>query len=116
MSALATQVLAADNVFGATSPLIRFIDFIAGPFAYGVVIVALVATVGTLALGGEFSGFARRMPIVVVAGAIVILADTVLGNLFGGARGFSVPPDMPLEVWRMGEPDMPDGVSGGTDP
>ena len=100
--ALATPLLASDQIFGTSSPLLRFISFITGPFAYAVVIVALVASVGTLAIGGEFSGFARRMPIIVVAGGIVILARTVLSNLFGGNQAFTVPPDMDLEAWQTG--------------
>ena len=83
--------LAADELFGTDSPLLKFIDFIIGPFAYGVVIIALVVTVGVLAIGGEFSGFSRRMPIVVVAGAIVILAGTVITNLFGRDRAADLP-------------------------
>ncbi len=86
-----SAAMAADNIFGGGSPLTQFVDFVTGPMAYAVVIVALVITVGTLALGGEFSGFARRMPIVVIAGGIVILADTVIGNLFGGSRAFTLP-------------------------
>lgn len=85
-------VWAGDDIFGTDSPLTNFVDFIVGPFAYMVVIVALVVSVGILALGGEFNGFARRLPIIVVAGGIVILADTVLGNLFGGSRAFTLPP------------------------
>jgi len=42
-------------------------------------------------IGGEFSGFARRMPIVVVAGAIVILAGNVIKNLFGADRAAEWP-------------------------
>ncbi len=83
--------LAEDEFFGENSPLLIFVDFMTGPFAYGVVIVALVATVGALTVGGEFAGFARRMPIVVVAGAIVILASTVIKNLFGADRAADVP-------------------------
>lgn len=102
--------LAADNIFGGASPLTQFVDFVVGPMAYAVVIVALVITVGTLALGGEFSGFARRMPIVVIAGGIVILADTVIGNLFGGARAFTVP-----DHWEVTVP-LPDGALPGSVP
>ena len=83
---------AQDELFGTNSPLLTFVDFLTGPFAYGVVIVALVVTVGALMVGGEFSGFARRMPIVVVAGAIVILASTVIKNLFGADRAADWPP------------------------
>lgn len=97
--ALPDAALAGDQIFGTSSPLTKFVDFVTGPFAYMVVIVALVATVGVLALGGEFSGFSRRMPIIVVAGGIVILAQTVLGNLFGSSRAASLPPGM--ELHRM---------------
>ena len=92
------HAVTSGNIFGGTNPLLTFVEFITGPFAYLVVIVALVATVGTLALGGEFSGFARRMPIIAVAGGIVILADNVLTSLFGSS-GYSVPPDIDLEAW-----------------
>jgi len=96
--ALPDAARAGDNIFGTDSPLTKFVDFTTGPFAYMVVIVALVATVGVLALGGEFSGFSRRIPIVVVAGAIVILAQTVLGNLFGAGRAATLPPGMAHQV------------------
>lgn len=96
--ALPGAAWAGDNIFGTDSPLTKFVDFTTGPFAYMVVIVALVATVGVLALGGEFSGFSRRIPIVVVAGGIVILAQTVLGNLFGAGRAASLPPGMVHQI------------------
>ena len=103
---------ATDDIFGTDSPLTKFVDFLLGPFAYGVVIVSLVVTVGMLVIGAEFSGFARRMPIIVVAGGIVILADTVLGNLFGGSRAASLPPtaeitEPPPELFIAGN----DGLS-----
>ena len=87
----AGPALGADSFFGTESPLLKFVDFIVGPFAYAVVIIALVITVGVLAIGGEFSGFARRMPIVVVAGGIVILAGDVISNLFGANRAADIP-------------------------
>ena len=96
--ALPDAAWAGDNIFGTDSPLTKFVDFTTGPFAYMVVIVALVATVGVLALGGEFSGFSRRIPIVVVAGGIVILAQTVLGNLFGAGRAATLPPGMAQQI------------------
>ena len=117
--ALPDAAQAADNIFGTESPLTRFADFVSGPFAYLVVIVALVATVGVLALGGEFSGFSRRMPIIVVAGGVVILAQTVMGNLFGSSRAANLPPEIeirqeldtrPHEATHSGtitEPDRP---------
>ena len=99
----------ADSFFGTESPLLKFVDFIVGPFAYAVVIIALVITVGVLAIGGEFSGFARRMPIVVVAGGIVILAGDVISNLFGANRAADIPrrgalaalSDSPASPWMV---------------
>ena len=92
MAIAAEPAMAEDKFFGTDSPLLKFVDFMTGPFAYGVVIIALVVTVGALSVGGEFAGFARRMPIVVVAGAIVILASTVIKNLFGADRAAVWPP------------------------
>ena len=95
----------ADSFFGTESPLLKFVDFIVGPFAYAVVIIALVITVGVLAIGGEFSGFARRMPIVVVAGGIVILAGDVISNLFGANRAADIPRPAALGPLSDGQAD-----------
>ena len=103
----ASPVLAADKVFGTESPITRFVDFISGPFAYLIVIVALVATVGALALGGEFSGFSRRIPVVVLAGGVVIMAGTVISNLFGQDRTFEIPPHWQVEPWAGENPPPP---------
>ena len=101
----AGPALAADSFFGTESPLLKFVDFIVGPFAYAVVIIALVITVGVLAIGGEFSGFARRMPIVVVAGGIVILAGDVIRNLFGASRAADIPRPAALAPLSDGQAD-----------
>lgn len=85
---------AADTIFGSRSPLQRFITFITGIFAYMLVIVGVVMTVGGLILGSDMSGLSRRAPIVVVAGAVLILADVFVGGLFGAQGGYSVPPDL----------------------
>ena len=89
---------AQSNLFGGSNPLQVFVDFMTGPFAYGLVIVGIVATGAALVFGSEFSGFARRMPLVAVAGGVVILADEVVSSMFGGG-GFSVPLDMALQSW-----------------
>ncbi len=95
------------NLFGGNNPLQVFVDFMAGPFAYGLVIVGVVATGASLVFGSDFSGFARRMPLVAVAGGVVILAERVVSSMFGGG-GFSVPPDMLLQAWPW-----PDGTGAG---
>ena len=121
LAAVAEPALAADELFGTDSPLLKFVDFMVGPFAYGVTIVALVVTVGALMIGGEFAGFARRMPIVVVAGAIVILAGNVIKNLFGADRaaewpaGKSIDP-IPTEYHCMPAQAAPLWPAPGTSP
>ncbi len=85
---------AADPIFGTASPLKKFIGFITGIFAYMLVIVGTVVTLGGLILGSDMSGFARRAPVVVVAGAVLILADKMVLNLFGTSVGAEIPPDM----------------------
>ena len=84
---------------GGNNPLQALVDFMTGPFAYGLVIIGIVATGASLVFGSDFSGFARRMPLVAVAGGVVILADNVVNALFGGGAGASIPPDALLQAW-----------------
>ena len=86
---------AADNIFGAASPLATFINFITGIFAYMLVIVGVVVTLGGLILGSDMSGFSRRAPLVVISGAVLILADTMVTTLFTGSQGYELPPSPP---------------------
>ena len=92
--ALPVAAGATDPIFGFASPLKAFIVFITGIFAYMLVIVGTVVTLGGLILGSDMSGFARRAPLVVVAGAVLIMADTMVEKLFGGPVGAEIPPDM----------------------
>ena len=90
----------ATGLFGSgNNPLTALVDFMVGPFAYGLVIIGIVATGASLVFGSDFSGFARRMPLVAVAGGVVILADNVVNALFGGGAGASIPPDALLQAW-----------------
>lgn len=91
------------NIFGGVDPLGVFVSFVTGPLAYGVVIVGLLATGASLIFGSDLSGFARRMPLVVLAGGVVIVADNVVNALFGVGSGFSVPPGMALHAWPWPE-------------
>ena len=115
--ALATvPLLAADpalasattGIFGGQNPLAVFVEFMTGPFAYALVILAILAAGGSLVFGGDFSGYSRRFVLVAVAGAAVILADDLVRSLFGGGAGYSVPPDMLLQAWPW-----PDGAEAG---
>lgn len=91
LAATVEPALAQDEIFTSNSPIETFISFITGIFAYMLLIVGLVITLGGLVLGSDMSGFARRAPLVVVAGAVLILADTVVGNLFSGSQGMNAP-------------------------
>ena len=82
---------AADNIFGTSSPLQRFITFITGIFAYMLVIIGVIVTLGGLILGSDMSGFSRRAPLVVISGAVLILADIMVGALFGAQGGYELP-------------------------
>ncbi len=86
------------NIFGTGNPLQELADFMTGPFAYIVVLLALLAAGATLAYGGDFSGYSRRFLLVAAAGAFVIFAEQVVGRLFTGA-GLEVPPDMTVQAW-----------------
>ncbi|MXX88012.1 MAG: hypothetical protein F4213_18690 [Boseongicola sp. SB0677_bin_26] len=95
--ALAASV-GSGNIFGTGNPLQALADFMTGPFAYVVVLLALLAAGATLAYGGDFSGYSRRFLLVAAAGAFVIFAEQVVGRLFTGA-GFDVPHGMALQAW-----------------
>ena len=108
---LAAPALAgADQIFGSSSPLERFADFVTGPFAYVSVIAGLVTTAYMWVMGGELSGFARRMPIIAIAGGLILAAESVVGNLFGTTSGYELPAE-----WA-GIPADAGGGSGNLDP
>ena len=99
---------ATTTLFGGQNPLQVFVNFMTGPFAYAVVILAVIAAGASLAYGGDFSGYSRRFLLVAAAGAIVVLADNVVSALFGGGSAYSVPPDMLLQAWPW-----PNGTEAG---
>lgn len=105
IAADAAAAATSTNFFGGTNPLQTFVDFMTGPFAYAVVILALLAAGGSLVYGGDFSGYSKRFLLVAAAGAVVAFADQVVNALFGGGVGFAVPPDMLLQAWPW-----PDGI------
>ena len=108
LSAEAAAAATSTNFFGGTNPLQTFVDFMTGPFAYAVVILALLAAGAAMVYGGDFSGYSKRFLMVAAAGAVVAFADQVVGALFGGGVGIAVPPDMLLQAWPW-----PDGIAAG---
>lgn len=100
----AFATLTSTNIFTSRNPLETLVNFMTGPFAYGLLIIGIVATGASLIFGTDFSGFSRRMPLVAAAGAVLILADELVQVLFGAQAGFSVPPDMVLQAWPWPNP------------
>lgn len=106
----AATAAASTSFFGGANPLQVLADFFTGPFAYIVVVLALLAAGGSLVYGGDFSGYSKRFLLVAAAGAVVAFADQVANALFGTGAGFVVPPDMLLQAWPW-----PDGIETGTE-
>ena len=76
-----------DDIFGTTSPFKAFTDFITGPFAYFVAIVAIVVFGAMLVSGSDFSGLSRRAPMILLAIGIILGAKTIIDKLYGGTSG-----------------------------
>lgn len=109
LMAASPALATAGNIFGSgQNPLTNFVAFMTGPFAYAIVILALLAAGAAFAYGGDFSGWSRRFLLVAGGGGMVVMADTVVSNLFGASTGFSVPPDMLFQPWPW-----PDGAEAG---
>lgn len=87
----------ANDIFGDASPIQKLTDFITGPFAFLIVIMAIVIVGALLIFGNDLSGFGRRMLLVVLAGGMILGATTVVSKLFNsGAAGASFAPgDLP---------------------
>ncbi len=95
LTSLPGAAFATDQIFTGRSPIMAFTDFILGPFAYMLIILGLVATLGGLILGSDMGGFARRAPLAVLAGAVLAGANIMASTLFGESRAYTIP-----EVWR----------------
>ena len=94
---------ADESIFGGGSPLERFRDFILGPFAYTLVIGGLAMTGANLVFGGQMDSLGRRSVMVVIAGGILIFADSVLDNIFAGRGGASLAPNEVAILWAETE-------------
>ena len=88
-----------EAIFGGGSPLERFRDFILGPFAYTLVIGGLAMTGANLVFGGQMDSLGRRSVMVVIAGGILIFADSVLNNIFTGRGGASLAGHEEIVPW-----------------
>jgi type IV secretory pathway VirB2 component (pilin) len=87
---------ATDDIFGTKSPFNTFVDFVTGPLAYFLVIIGVAITGVLLLSGNDFSPFMRRVPMLVVAAGFVLLAGTVMTNLFGVSEGALAPASLEI--------------------
>jgi type IV secretion system protein TrbC len=62
-------------------PLEQITDSLTGPIAKGIGVVALAASGGMLAVGGELSDFTKRIMMVVLAVAVMVLAGNFMDTL-----------------------------------
>lgn len=64
------------------TPLQTLETSIKGPVAYGLALLGIVASGGMLIFGGEISEFTRRIMYVVLVGAVILGAASLLTTLF----------------------------------
>ena len=66
-------------------PLATFQQSIQGPVAYAISVMGVVVCGAILVFGGEIGEFVRRFIMLLLAIALLVLADQVLSNFFSGA-------------------------------
>jgi len=64
------------------TPLQTLETSLKGPVAYGLALLGIVASGGMLIFGGEISEFTRRIMYIVLVGAVILGAATMLTTLF----------------------------------
>jgi len=88
----ATSFIFANTAFAQAaglpweSPLESIADSLTGPIAKSIGVVALAASGGMLAFGGELSDFTKRIMMVVLALSVMLLAQNFM-NLFPSGGG-----------------------------
>ena len=75
MSKYAYAALPWDDALG------KLKDSLTGPVAKAIGVIAMAITGAMLAFGGELSEFAKRMCMVVLALAVMLLANTMISGL-----------------------------------
>jgi type IV secretion system protein TrbC len=90
--ALAAAVLVSPSLAHASAtgggglpwetPLQTIETSIKGPVAYGLALLGIVASGGMLIFGGEISEFTRRIMYIVLVGAVILGAASLLTTLF----------------------------------
>jgi len=88
------QLAAATESSGTAwdTPLTTLRAAITGPIAYTISILGIVVAGGMLTFGGELNEFARRMIMLILVIALVMLAIQFLGTLWGVSGAEITPP------------------------
>ncbi|SGZ00233.1 TrbC/VirB2 family protein [Moritella viscosa] len=63
-------------------PLTKLVNSITGPVAFGISVLALVASVAGLVFGGELSGLIKNMLFLALGISVIVFATNMLRSLF----------------------------------
>ena len=63
------------------SPLTKLVESITGPVAFGISVLALVASVAGLVFGGELSGLIKNMLFLALGISVIVFATNMLRSL-----------------------------------
>lgn len=64
-------------------PLMKVVDSITGPVAFGVSVLGVVAAGIALVFGGQLDGFIQKLAILALVIALIVFAVNVLSSVFG---------------------------------
>ena len=99
-TALAASANSASDVF-STGPLDNIIDFLTGPVARFIAVLAVFALGAMIMFGQGFQGFGQRVPTVLIGIIFVIGAVTAVDFFIGGASGASLTPEELIEIQHL---------------
>lgn len=64
-------------------PLLKVVDSITGPVAFGISVLGVVAAGIALVFGGQLDGFIQKLAILALVIALIVFAVNVLSAVFG---------------------------------
>ncbi|CAI2030464.1 conjugal transfer protein TrbC [Serratia fonticola] len=64
-------------------PLMKVVDSITGPVAFGISVLAIAVAGLTLAFGGQLEGFVQKIMILALVVSLIVFAVNVLSAIFG---------------------------------
>ncbi|GIU52412.1 conjugal transfer protein TrbC [Shewanella sairae] len=65
------------------APLTKLVNSVTGPVAFGISVLALVASIAGLVFGGEISGLIKTMLFLALGISVIVFATNMLRTLFG---------------------------------